>query len=1305
MNDANASTAPSTPATPAAQPDPAARKRQRIRSIILWISSFVGIVSLVGFFILPLLIRHVGIPQINKRINGVASLKGVYINPWAMGVVLEEFSVVDSAGKPVAAFERFDGRFEMWASIFKGGWRFKRAVLNRLDARAEIFKDGVLNVAALRKPSTEPAKPSEPIKKLPRVIVEDLRLLNSDITFSDNTLPAPFALALKDVRFIFDPLDSSPEHPNTYRLTTVTDAGERISWKGDLHVNPFSTSGEVTIDSLALPRFMPYAMRYTNARVVSGVLNAVLECDFAPAADQPLANVRIKTASIDNLKVEQPDGELLDVGKVNLTDALANAESKSLEVALLEIDSPSAFIRRDTKSILNLQTLLTPTPKAASTAARQRIDHKTVQYPIERLIVAISNLIEDASGDWSITANKIRIRDAAAAWDDAATFSPVALRASSAAIEAGPISSADRFRTPFTLSAKLGDHGAVALSGTLAPLDRTADLTVKLDNLDTAPFAPYIPEKPEPSLPRIRLAGAMLSLEGKAAANLPDKGPAAASWSGQLKIASAAVNNADGGPAVLTSDSLQATGDASLSGADSNFQQANWKGTVNIAKFASNLPAPQSLAAAFDTLILDGQAHAELSSGAAAWSGKTLFTNLSAQIQAEKAAIARADQLSIEGDASRAGDTGKLAWKGTLRAAQVGAASAGESETTIGTLAIQGEADALTSPNPDINWSGKVEAATIAAAITNVAHTTLVALSLDGKARVSGPKDSATAQWNGAINAQALAAKVDAEPKADATIATLAVTGEAQLGLTAAGPGRAQWKGDLQSGPLTLDAMPDNPVSIKLARAGVKGELACESLTAQPPDLTFTGDVDTGQIVLAAPQRAALEATLNSVVLKTIALSTGGKTISLADAAIESPNLKASTAILPPPTDPKAPKPPRTRPPLGADLRALLPYQFKITHAKITNGIYELTDTAAQPPLELRGEDLQIEATNLGSDGQSTADFTISTKVQQTGQLRFLGKIDPFRDSPSADVQLQVASLPLKPYDAITGRYIGYLVDQGRMDVKLPIKIDAGKVKGNLDFRFDKFYLGKEVKSPDAPDVPIELGLALLRDTDEQIKGDIPLSGDMNDPQFTVVGLVWQAFFNLIVKAATAPFQILGSLIGAGEGEDLSVILFDPGLDTLPPDSIARLDKLGKGMTDRPGLKIKVIGRASSKTDTPALAKSMLREQIAAGGAPITPDQYAAAVEQMYYLKINQPMPRRKATEPPPVPMEQMEKTVIEGIVVPPERLQQLAERRAVAVVNTFVRDHVIAPDRVQAVPDKGGKIEADDSRVDLELH
>jgi hypothetical protein len=119
----------------------------------------------------------------------------------------------------------------------------------------------------------------------------------------------------------------------------------------------------------------------------------------------------------------------------------------------------------------------------------------------------------------------------------------------------------------------------------------------------------------------------------------------------------------------------------------------------------------------------------------------------------------------------------------------------------------------------------------------------------------------------------------------------------------------------------------------------------------------------------------------------------------------------------------------------------------------------------------------------------------------------------------------------------------------------------------------------------------------LLKDVDGKISIELPVTGDLNNPQFSIMPIVWQTLRNLIVKAAAAPFKMIGGLVSGGSSEDLGSVSFAPGSSDLSKEAEAALVKLSQALKERPALRLEIEGTAAASSDGPLIAEQRLERE------------------------------------------------------------------------------------------------------------
>jgi hypothetical protein len=158
-------------------------------------------------------------------------------------------------------------------------------------------------------------------------------------------------------------------------------------------------------------------------------------------------------------------------------------------------------------------------------------------------------------------------------------------------------------------------------------------------------------------------------------------------------------------------------------------------------------------------------------------------------------------------------------------------------------------------------------------------------------------------------------------------------------------------------------------------------------------------------------------------------------------------------------------------------------------------------------------------------------------------------------------------------------------------------KVADNKLDGSNNIVLESLVLGEKVSSPDAMDLPLDMAISLLEDDNGKIDIQLPIKGDLNNPEFEIEAVIQKAIGNLLGGIVTAPFKFIGSLFGMS-GDELKFIQFVPGKSDVTPPEAEKLSTLGKALLDRPALLLIVTGTYDPEQDRNALAKTALLEEI-----------------------------------------------------------------------------------------------------------
>ncbi|MBN2418500.1 MAG: DUF748 domain-containing protein, partial [Deltaproteobacteria bacterium] len=273
-------------------------------------------------------------------------------------------------------------------------------------------------------------------------------------------------------------------------------------------------------------------------------------------------------------------------------------------------------------------------------------------------------------------------------------------------------------------------------------------------------------------------------------------------------------------------------------------------------------------------------------------------------------------------------------------------------------------------------------------------------------------------------------------------------------------------------------------------------------------------------------------------------------------------------------------------------------WKFEIEKITLNEGKILFSDKSIKPAYKTGLHNMSFSMDRFGSDVKGTTPFTFKAEIDKYAPFTVAGSLDPVAKQPGFDFTSTLNGLDMSQLSPYSGFYIGNNLKSGKLSLNLDYTLHDGKLKGKNNINAKDLYLGEKLPVEPVIDAPVGLGLALLRDISGVIDLDVGVSGDLDDPGFSVTGVIVKALVNIIVKAAASPFKLLGALVPGGS-EDLGNITFDPGLSALNQEGRDSLKTLADALNKRQQLMLVIKGNASEKEDIEALRKAQLRELIA----------------------------------------------------------------------------------------------------------
>ncbi len=352
-------------------------------------------------------------------------------------------------------------------------------------------------------------------------------------------------------------------------------------------------------------------------------------------------------------------------------------------------------------------------------------------------------------------------------------------------------------------------------------------------------------------------------------------------------------------------------------------------------------------------------------------------------------------------------------------------------------------------------------------------------------------------------------------------------------------------------------------------------------------------------------------------------------------------------------------------------------------------------------------------------------DVAIQAKLDNEAPVDIRGKINPLSKDLYMDIAADAREIELNPMSPYSIKYIGYGIERGELSFKVKYKLENRKLNAQNQIILDQLTFGEKVESPTATKLPVLLAVALLKDRNGVIDVSLPISGSLDNPEFSVGGIILRIIINIITRAITSPFALIGGAFGGGSGEQLSYIEFDYGRSNLTESAEAKIKTMATAMSNRPGLKLDISGRVDPVNDREGLKQTSIERKVKAekmkelvrqGTAPKSVDdvQVDKAEYERYlraaYADESFPKPRNFIGLAKDLPVPEMESLMLKYAQVTDDDLRNLANRRAQVVRDRLIADAQISADRLSIVAAKPlsseekEKTKAKLSRVDFAL-
>lgn len=265
------------------------------------------------------------------------------------------------------------------------------------------------------------------------------------------------------------------------------------------------------------------------------------------------------------------------------------------------------------------------------------------------------------------------------------------------------------------------------------------------------------------------------------------------------------------------------------------------------------------------------------------------------------------------------------------------------------------------------------------------------------------------------------------------------------------------------------------------------------------------------------------------------------------------------------------------------------PIAITVGRVSLQNASANFTDLNLPLPFNANIQNLEGSVQGFANNSSQATDINLEGQVDEFGLVQIVSSLNPFDFATQSQIDVNFSNIDMPSMTPYVIKFAGREIAEGSIDLGLSYSLLEGELDANNQLILSELQLGDRVEQAGAMDLPLDLAIALLKDGDGVIDFEIPITGNVNDPEFNFGPAIRRAITNVLTNVVAAPFRLLANLVGGGgDADSLEQIRFLPGrIDIAAPEQEILL-KLSEALTQRPQLLLEIPAMTSPE-DVPVL--------------------------------------------------------------------------------------------------------------------
>lgn len=1235
---------------------------RRTRRVMTGLLIFLVLFGLLGFFAAPPLLRHLAEQQLSKQLDRPATIGRIALNPYTLKLEADRVHIGERGGAgDFVDISRLIVQAS-WSSLFRAAPIVDEVQLDsprfhivRYDAQRFNFTD------LIDKFSKQPAKADS---KPAQFAVSNIRLENGQITFDDKLLGATHVIDQWKLGIPFIATLPSKADIFVEPLLRARIDGSPLAIDGK--TKPFAASRESEVslrfEGLDVPRLISYVPTKLPVIVQSGKLSTDLKLNFVMSNDAPSLRVA-GTVDMNDVDVQdQGKAPFFAARAVHVAAATLEPLKNLYHFDDIRIDAPAANLARDKDGVLSVEKMFAPAPVASGAAAASAPASEPAaakQAASAPLAASGASATEKTAPPLDLAIKRFALNDGTVDVRDNAAARPVDVGVRKLAVTLTDFSTLATAPAHYTVNTDFKDEGgSLGAAGAFGLVEKTASAKLDLKSLKLPLLQPYLD-----TATAAQVVDGALSATVNVGANWSKSPVAVMVTDTQLDLQSLKLAARDSKAPVIS----LAQGRVSVK-------------QVDVAARTAEIASVDTTGLAVDAQRLKN--------------GSINLASLAAAHEAapERTAIHAVKKAEAEGPAWHY-KIGELDLKdATINFTDNTTPQPVKLSFTPLQLKVQQISDDLSRPLPvDLQAT----------------------LNRKGTVGVKGDVTATPLKVAVKVNANRLDAAA-LEPyfgsKLNAVIASALLNANGDLALNQAKSLTASYRGDMALVDVRmLDKATSDPFAGwgSLALSNLKANYDERGTVVDADRVTFTKFY--GRVLLDAQGKLNLK---DVVAHESGAAQSLTRDKSGAEPLPLTPQAASTVAAASTP----APASSATPATVTAATPPQSPVKLHFGQLVLQQGRVTYTDNFIKPNYTANLVGIQGTVGAFGTQSTTPAPVDIAAKLAANGPLSIRGTVNPLIDKPALDLTASAHDIELTNLTPYSAKYAGYPITKGKLNVDLHYKLDNDQLNADNHLFIDQLTFGDHVVNDTATKLPVRLAISLLKNSRGEIDVNLPVSGSLSNPEFSIGGLIWHAVLNLLQKAVTAPFSLIANAFG-GKGEELGYVEFEPGSAKLTDADNQKLDTIVKALADKSSIRMDLIGRVDPAVDEPALRTGYVErlvkqqkikdvvgngESVDLSTVTVDPKEYDKYLTKAY-KSADFKKPRNFVGLTKSLPDDDMKNALAANAPIDDASLRQLAQQRAQSVQQYLEgkidssRVFIVAPKlNADGIKDKGATTRVD---------